>query len=174
MPSLLQNYRAWKYPWTATPTDDPVILPYAQNCSGELYAYVSWNGATEVASWRFTKGETQSLVGGSGTGTTTVNKTNFESMADLGPFAPYVLAEALDVNGIVIGTSATNATFVPGDADAGNCNQEACNPGFVYDSSTASSCGGLMDLAHVFNIRPAAPAVTNVQPTFQGVPAPPS
>lgn len=169
--SLLQNYRAYKFPWTATPTEPPVILAYAQNCTGELYAYASWNGATEVASWRFHKGSSAMLVGGQ---TSEVNKTNFETMADLGTFAPYVFAEALDASGNVIGTSATNATFVPSEASAGSCGQAACNAGFVYNSSSAQTCSGSLDISRIFNILPHAPAETNVPKTFEGVAVPPS
>ena len=163
---FLQNYRAYKYPWTGYPTELPVILPYAQNCTGELYAYVSWNGATEVASYRFHKGVDP--TGHLDTQTVEQNKAGFETLADLGSFAPYVFAEALDANGNVLGTSATNATFVPNPASASQCGQTACDPGFVYSSSSAQDCG-YMDLSRVFQIPHAPPALFDVPKAFEDI-----
>lgn len=163
----LQNYRAWKYPWTGSPATDPVILPYALNCTGELYAYVSWNGATDVTTYRFHK--TADPTGLSTTSTTSHPRTGFETMADLGGFAPYVFVEALDAGGNVLGTSATNATFVPSEDVAGGCGEMACGEGFVYGAGSAQSCAGELDLALVFDIpRGIAPA-WEVGKTFEGV-----
>jgi hypothetical protein len=37
-----ESYRAFRFPWTAKPHDAPRLVD----------GYVSWNGATDVASWR--------------------------------------------------------------------------------------------------------------------------
>lgn len=48
----VQNYRGFRYNWTGIPNESPslVVLKSAQ---GETTAYVSWNGDTETALWRF-------------------------------------------------------------------------------------------------------------------------
>ncbi len=43
------NYRAFRYPWVATPSTPPKVVATAD--SGKVTARVSWNGATEVARW---------------------------------------------------------------------------------------------------------------------------
>ncbi|KAF2815881.1 uncharacterized protein BDZ99DRAFT_125087 [Mytilinidion resinicola] len=51
----VMKYRAYTAPWVATPNDKPALItqPHIQNTSTALCAYVNWNGATEVQSWRF-------------------------------------------------------------------------------------------------------------------------
>lgn len=52
----LLSYRAYKFPWTGRPKYPPKLLAYRENCDDDdapLLGYVSWNGATEVAYWRF-------------------------------------------------------------------------------------------------------------------------
>lgn len=45
----LDNYRAYKLPWKATPYWGPAIA--TKSVGGVVTAYLSWNGATEVRSW---------------------------------------------------------------------------------------------------------------------------
>ncbi|PWY93429.1 hypothetical protein BO94DRAFT_621829 [Aspergillus sclerotioniger CBS 115572] len=50
------NYRAYKYPWTAQPTEPPTLVASVRGTElSDLTTefHVSWNGATEVKSWRF-------------------------------------------------------------------------------------------------------------------------
>ncbi|UNI23270.1 hypothetical protein JDV02_009101 [Purpureocillium takamizusanense] len=47
----VQNYRAFRYNWTGLPNEDPAIV--ALQNDGGTTAYVSWNGDTETAAWRF-------------------------------------------------------------------------------------------------------------------------
>ena len=172
--NAMQSFRSYKFPWVSQPTDSPVILPYAQNCSGETYAYVSWNGATEVDSWRFHIGNSNQSAA-SFRVVPDASKTGFETRVDLGPFVQYAFVEALDSTGTVIGTSATNATFVPAPQFAANCTQMACNVGFTYLPQNAATCNSTLDQSKVFQIAPAAPAVYfDIDETYEGVPMPPS
>ncbi|KAL9090097.1 MAG: hypothetical protein Q9159_002162 [Coniocarpon cinnabarinum] len=134
----LQNYRAYKYPWIAIPSNPPDVFAYAQNCTGELYAYASWNGATEVRSWRFHSSQSQDTT--SSSQATEQGRTGFETMANLGAYAPYVYAEALNENGTVIGTSTVETTFVPVGSLEGSCGETACEGGFVYNATTGQVC----------------------------------
>lgn len=47
--STVHSYRAFKSPWTAYPTTTP---SFAMSNSSTPEAYVSWNGATEVSTWK--------------------------------------------------------------------------------------------------------------------------
>lgn len=94
------SYRAYTFPWAAAPADPPTIV--AVNSSQGTTLFVTWNGATNVASW-------QVLAGGSATTmqiVKTVPDTSFETTIDL-PRVAYVGVEALDPSGLTLATSAT-------------------------------------------------------------------
>ncbi len=93
-----ESYRAYKFPWQATPHWPPSIAAEAQGGGTEVYA--SWNGATEVASWRILAGSSPNTV----QPVATVPRANFETAAHIAS-APYVQVEALDAAGATIGTS---------------------------------------------------------------------
>lgn len=93
------SYRAARAPWAAHPTTAPDVAAEAE--AGGTRVYASWNGATEVASWRVlaaTTGE-QRAVG-------EIARSGFETSL-LVPAATQVSVQALDANGAVLGTSAT-------------------------------------------------------------------
>ena len=50
--SDLSIYRAWKMNWVGRPPWVPHIAVVAEAGSGRKTAYLSWNGATEVDTWR--------------------------------------------------------------------------------------------------------------------------
>jgi hypothetical protein len=47
----VQNYRAFRYNWTGFPNEAPAIVSLRD--SKDTTVYVSWNGDTETAAWRF-------------------------------------------------------------------------------------------------------------------------
>jgi fibronectin type 3 domain-containing protein len=47
----VQNYRAFRYNWTGLPNEDPAIVALESTKGTNIY--VSWNGDTETAVWRF-------------------------------------------------------------------------------------------------------------------------
>ena len=94
-----QSYRAYRLPWTGRPSEPPVMVVEDDT------ATVSWNGATEVTSWRFIAGADAE----SATEIDTVERDGFESSAEL-PDEPYVAAEALDADGQVLATAEPEAT----------------------------------------------------------------
>lgn len=50
----VQNYRAFRYNWTGLPNEEPAIVALRKNDGpGMTVVYVSWNGDTETAVWRF-------------------------------------------------------------------------------------------------------------------------
>jgi hypothetical protein len=103
------SYRAYRSPWTGRPRTRPALaMSWAP--SGRIHLYVSWNGATQVASWR--------VVGGSGPRALTPLQENpwsgFETAIALHRTPRYVAAQALDAGGRVIGQSRTVAATTAG------------------------------------------------------------
>ncbi len=92
------TYRAYRFPWTATPADPPAI---AATTGKNATAYVSWNGATTVSSWRILGGSDPTKLATVASGA----KRGFETAIKV-PSEPYVEAQALDGHGTVLGTSA--------------------------------------------------------------------
>ncbi|OCK85415.1 hypothetical protein K432DRAFT_421785 [Lepidopterella palustris CBS 459.81] len=94
----VMNYRAYSYPWNGFPLDKPALVAPAQtqNYSTPIVAYVSWNGATEVKSWRFW-GSTSNAGPFSNMGM--VNKAGFETTFTSPVYNPFIFVEAVGFNG---------------------------------------------------------------------------
>jgi hypothetical protein len=98
--SPVNTYRAYRFHWTGHPTTRPglALLP---GPDGSLKVYASWNGATQVASWR--------VLGG--TDRKTLNafrlapRRRFESVIQVRSEPRYVAVQALDSSGHVLATS---------------------------------------------------------------------
>ena len=98
----VQDFRTYLSPWSATAPGRPAVLAKAAG-SGSASVAVSWNGATNVASWRV-------LAGASATSLTPVAsaaKAGFQTTIAATTAGPYVAVQALDGSGNVLGTSAT-------------------------------------------------------------------
>lgn len=93
-----ESYRTYKFPWRATPHWPPSIAAEAKG-SG-LTVYASWNGATEVRSWKLLGGSSKASL----SPLATAPKANFETAIEA-PAAAYVQVEALNAAGAVIGRS---------------------------------------------------------------------
>jgi hypothetical protein len=103
MPATEESYRSYRFPWTGTPSSIPSIVASAASASGPVTAYVSWNGATNVASWRLLAGPSPDQL----TAVATVARTGFETeLSTPGP-ETYVVAQALNEAGGVLSTSRT-------------------------------------------------------------------
>jgi hypothetical protein len=94
-----QSYRAFKADWHATPDSDPAI--FARVGAGRVAAYASWNGATEVRTWRLMGGADPDHLSPVGE----APWTDFETKLSFAGMPAYVEAQALDANGRVIGIS---------------------------------------------------------------------
>ena len=137
--AYLGSYRNLKFDWSAMPSTSPALFTYAQNCTGEMVFYATWNGATEVVSWRFSVSR---YVSGPFTAAGTVSKTGFETMAmfPLVKYAPYAIAEALDSFGEILARSASVATFVPDTFLILNCTSVSCDIHLNYTSAPRTNC----------------------------------
>ncbi|GES66242.1 hypothetical protein ATEIFO6365_0013021000 [Aspergillus terreus] len=50
----IQSYRGYRFPWTGRPKSQPSVAACPEN--GKTAVYVSWNGATDVQSWKVLAG----------------------------------------------------------------------------------------------------------------------
>nr|WP_272924311.1 MULTISPECIES: arylsulfotransferase family protein [unclassified Streptomyces] len=95
----VNSYRAFRFPWRGRPTSSPAVA--GRTRSDGMTVYASWNGSTEVVSWRVLAGDTPqdlSVV-------EEVDKDAFETSVALADRTAYVAVQALDSGGQVIGTS---------------------------------------------------------------------
>jgi hypothetical protein len=104
LPGKSQSYRGYRFPWTGTPTGAPSVAA-AAGAGGALTVYASWNGATNIASWRVLAG----AEAGQLTPVASAPRSGFETAIATPPNpsgAPaYVMVQALDAAGNVLGTS---------------------------------------------------------------------
>ncbi len=100
MPYPAQSYRAFKFPWNATPSGPPAIAVRANGAGAET-VYASWNGATEVNSWRVLAGPDAkhlALVA-------SAPRSGFETAIPLPTGDTHFAVQALDAQGHLLGTS---------------------------------------------------------------------
>jgi hypothetical protein len=106
LPPDWESYRTFVLPWSGHPTQPPALAaePSTGTHAGTT-AYVSWNGATEVASWQVLAGSTPTTL----KPVASSARTGFETAIPVpgAPVGGYLAAQALNASGAVIGTSPT-------------------------------------------------------------------
>jgi Arylsulfotransferase (ASST) len=95
------SYRAYRYVWNAQPETEPAVAVNPPS-SGITRLYVSWNGATGVASWRVLAGASPGSLAVVGTYPT----SGFETAIDAPTADPYLQVEALAADRTVLQHSA--------------------------------------------------------------------
>jgi hypothetical protein len=100
IPSPGQSYRAYRFPWSATPAAPPAIAVKSSGAGVTVYA--SWNGATGVRGWRVLAGASPATL----TPITTAPSTGFETAIALQRPDANFAVQALGAAGEVLGTSA--------------------------------------------------------------------
>lgn len=104
IPDALDNYRAYKMDWSATPWWDPAIAP-RRDKNGDIVVYVSWNGATEVAHW-VVRGSQESEWEDGNEVLAEAPRSGFETKLIIGETeCQYIWAEALDKEGNILRTT---------------------------------------------------------------------
>lgn len=94
-----ESYRAYRSPWVGFPDSRPRV--FAQAVGGGMDVYVSWNGATEVASWQVLGGSNRnSLVP-----IRTYGRTSFETRVPASRRTAFVAVRALSKEGRTLATS---------------------------------------------------------------------
>jgi hypothetical protein len=106
MPSDEQSYRAYRLSWVGSPSEPPAVAAAPASsgkagAAGPLDVYASWNGATQVASWRVLAGASAKALAP----VAAAPRAGFETtLTTPGPEA-YVEVQALAGTGAVLGTS---------------------------------------------------------------------
>ena len=107
----LGTYRNYKFVFVGKPIEPPVAVSQAYgtpNNSTVTTVHVSWNGATEIATWNLYRtvanGQIMVLVA-------TSEKLSFETVLSYGGYASYAIAEAVDKDGEVLGRTSVIKTF---------------------------------------------------------------
>jgi hypothetical protein len=102
-PATDQSYRDFRFVWSGTPAHVPAFA-FTPGSPGAGTVYVSWNGATEVASWRVLAGAPSSSL----RAVVQAARSGFETSIVLpaGTSGPYLQVQALGAAGQVLGTSA--------------------------------------------------------------------
>jgi hypothetical protein len=100
-----QSYRAFTADWAGHPADRPAVVVKANPARGSA-VYVSWNGATEVATWRVHAGKRESSL----STVATQPRTGFETVIAANSTGPYFAVTAHDPAGQLLGQSATAKT----------------------------------------------------------------
>jgi hypothetical protein len=100
-PSIF-TYRTYRETWHATPAEPPA-LAVDHTSLDVATAYMSWNGATDVASWRLLAGRSASSLRVIGTGTRSGFETSLSASTSISDTV--FVAQAVGPTGAVIGTS---------------------------------------------------------------------
>lgn len=96
----LNSYRAYRGEWVGRPTDLPAVATRARGSGTVVLA--SWNGATEVATWRVLAGANAAEL----RPVAEVARAGFETAVPVRGRPSYVAVQALAADGTVLGTSA--------------------------------------------------------------------
>jgi len=99
-PKGITSYRAYRFPWVGQPRDAPAIATEAGS-SNEVMVYASWNGATEVATWRVLAGPDPDSL----REVASAPRSGFETTITVETDEPYVAVRAEDRSGKVLGIS---------------------------------------------------------------------
>lgn len=98
----VQNFRTYSSSWSAHPTSTPALAVQSQSAGGISVA-VSWNGATEAASWQVLAGSSRTSL----TLAASAPKRGFQTSISLASKPAYLAVQALNSAGTVIGRSPT-------------------------------------------------------------------
>jgi hypothetical protein len=99
-PTESETYRAFRFPWSGQPTDDPAIVADL-GADDEVTIYVSWNGATEVTTWQVLAGSAPDQL----EPLASVPRQGFETVITFRTTKAYVGLQALNDSGKVLGTT---------------------------------------------------------------------
>jgi hypothetical protein len=95
----VQFYRAYRFPWWGQPAGQPSIAVTPTTAGSTVYA--SWNGATDVASWRVLAGSTPNSLAP----VAQKGFNGFETGISTSSSASYFRVQALDASGNMLGSS---------------------------------------------------------------------
>jgi hypothetical protein len=103
-----ESYRAYRFPWTGSPSSPPAIAASAARAGGaggHLIVYASWNGDTRTATWQVLAGPTPQQLAP----VASAPRDGFETSITTPGADAYVAVQALSASGAVLGSSRTIA-----------------------------------------------------------------
>ena len=103
LPASYESYRAYRLPWSGQPREQPALAVVRAAAGHGASVYASWNGATQLASWRVLVGSSPSAL----TPVASAARAGFETAISLPRLdaGAYVQVQALDAAGSVIGAA---------------------------------------------------------------------
>jgi hypothetical protein len=104
IPSPGQSYRAYRFPWTATPAAPPAVAVRSSGAEAAT-VYASWNGATGVSGWTVLGGASPTSL----SPLATVAASGFETAIPVSGADAYFAVQALGAGGQALGASAAVA-----------------------------------------------------------------
>jgi hypothetical protein len=99
-PTEDETYRAFRFPWSGQPTDDPAIAAEL-GTEDKVTIYASWNGATEVATWQVLAGSAPDQL----EPLASAPRQGFETVITVRTTESYVGLNAANGSGKVLGTT---------------------------------------------------------------------
>ncbi|KAI1343726.1 Arylsulfotransferase-domain-containing protein [Xylariaceae sp. FL0016] len=141
----LDNYRAFRMDWRATPYWPPDLVVEAEAERGGRTAYVSWNGATEVRYWALLASNASHDLDGAAKVVAKLPRAGFETAIPVGQGpdaaagARYVRVAAIDAQRNIIGASGIFDTLT-GNLTAAN--YSITNVGHLVNTTAAEGEGG--------------------------------
>jgi len=98
----VDSYRAFRFPWSGQPDDDPAVAAEPGPAADEVTVYASWNGATEITTWQALAGPAPDRLKPVGSA---ADRDGFETVIKVRTTEPYVGVQARDRSGRVLGAS---------------------------------------------------------------------
>ena len=96
-----ESYRAYRLPWQGKPLTRPKVAAADEPGAG-TDAYMSWNGATDVATWELLAGSSRGTLKPVGI----APRRGFETMITAPRLPRFVQVRARDAAGAILSTSA--------------------------------------------------------------------
>jgi hypothetical protein len=94
------SYRAYRFPWSGQPATAPAVA-VSSRVHGDRQVFVSWNGATDVSSWRVLAGSRPRRLAR----LTVAPPAGFETTIAVRTGARYLAVQALGASGTVLARS---------------------------------------------------------------------
>jgi hypothetical protein len=97
----MSSYRAFRFPWNGRPLTPPAVSARLLVAGDATAVFASWNGASDVASWRVFAGSSPNWL----SARATMPASAFESSITLPAAYTYVSVQALSASGALLGAS---------------------------------------------------------------------
>ena len=171
---MLKSYRSYKFNWVGQPVEPPTVHSEARivgkadrSNAFRTVVHVSWNGATEVGSWKLYRAtpnqEQKTLI-------TSTSRQGFETKFVHHGFLSHVVVEGVDREGKYLGESKVFRTITPngmpdpvvegGSSEDPNFNEDANGHGDSHTEDETDTAGS--DDILLFLLNPITIAICGV------------